>query len=728
MSRERVSRRFFLSVSVAAGGGLLVGYSHSSRNVIDDVVFASSSVNTVSQIPLNAWIRISPNDEVTLISSQSEMGQGVMTTLPAILAEELCADWSRVKIEFSTVAPAYRNPRVNWQFTGNSESTTGFFDLLRTMGASAREMLVTAAANRWSMKPEECYAENGRVIHKPTGRAFKFGDVAEDAARITPPQSPKLKPQSEWKLLGRSLPRVELASKLNGTAIFGLDFTVLGMVYAAVMQSPVHGGTVSSFDKDSVMKLSGVIDVVPIPNGVAVVANQYWQARHALKSLKVNFDGGVSSDVSTETLGKQYRAALDGSVWKTVRTEGSALGEEAMGAKFQEVFSQEYESQFMAHATMEPMNCTASVTNDSCTIWGPLQGPELAKLTLSGIFKLAPERVSINRTLLGGGFGRRLLVDFVVQAALISKAVGRPAKVVWSREEDMQHDVYRPATLNRITAGLETSGRPSAIAHKVVSPSILQFVFAPAVTEDNDPSCLEGLMETHYEIPSQRVDFRLLKVGVPTSVLRTTGYGPNIFAVESFMDELAFKAKQDPYEFRRGLLKDERSLKVVDTLVEKSDWKKKPPKGAARGMAYTEAFRTHIAHVVELSVKDNLVKIHRITCVIDCGIALDPEITKNSIEGGAVWGLGVAFKSNISFTNGRTVESNFHNYQIAQMDETPRIEVHVVNSSTKGLGGTGEVGPVTLVPAVANAIFAATGKRYRSLPLSRHGLKLAPVV
>ena len=727
MSSERISRRFFLSASIAAGGGLLIGYSLSSSSLITDGFAASTQGKPVSDFPLNAWIRISPNNEVTLISSQSEMGQGIMTTLPAVLAEELGADWNRVKVEFSTVAPAYRNPRINWQFTGNSESTTGFFELMRTMGASAREMLITAAAKRWGVNAEECYAEQGRIVHKPTGRAFKFGDVAEEAAQITPSQTPKLKPQSEWKLLGRSLSRVELPSKLNGTAIFGLDFTVPGMVHAAVMQSPIHSGTVSSFDKDSVLNLSGVIDVVPIPNGLAVVANQYWQARNALKSLKVNFDGSINSEISSETLEKQYRAALDGSSWKTVKTEGNSLRAEDMDGKFTGVYSQEYESQFLAHATMEPMNCTAHVTADSCTVWGPLQGPELAKVVLSSMLKLPPEKVSINRTLLGGGFGRRLLVDFVVQAALISKAVNRPVKVVWSREEDMRHDVYRPATLNRITAGLDHAGTPVAIAHKVVSPSILQFVYAPAVTEDNDPSCLEGLMETHYEIPSQRVDFKLLKVGVPTSVLRTTGYGPNIFAMESFIDELAFKAKQDPYEFRRGLLKNDRSLKVLATLAERSEWKKKPAKGVARGMAYTEAFRTHIGHVVELSVKDNLVKIHRITCVIDCGIALDPDITKNSIEGGTVWGLGVAFKSNISFQNGRTVESNFHDYQIALMDDTPPIEVHIVNSSAKELGGTGEVGPVTLVPAIANAIFAATGRRYRSLPLSRHGLKLAPV-
>jgi isoquinoline 1-oxidoreductase beta subunit len=703
---------------------LLLGYSLSSSGLEGVLAAGPDGPSATNDIPLNAWIRINPNNEVTLISSQSEMGQGIMTTLPAVLAEELGADWNRVKIEFSNVAPAYRNPRINWQFTGNSESTTGFFELMRTMGASAREMLVTAAAKRWGVRVEECHVENGQIIHASTRRTLSFADVAEDAARVTPSQNPKLKPQSEWKLLGRPLPRVELASKINGSAVFGLDFTVPEMLFAAVMQSPVHGGTVVSFDKEMALKLPGVIDVVPIPNGLAVVAKQYWHARQALRSLKVEFDPGPNGAVSSDSLMTKYRSALEGNVWKTVKTEGDALRAKDLSGKFPEVFSQEYESQFMAHATMEPMNCTAHVTNDSCTIWGPLQGPELAKLTLSGLLKLTPEKVTINRTLLGGGFGRRLLVDFVVQAALVSKAVGKPVKVVWSREEDMQHDVYRPATLNRISAGLDKTGRPLAFAHQVVSPSILQFVYGAAVTQDNDPSCLEGLMETHYEIPSQRVDFKLLKVGVPTSVLRTTGYGPNIFAVESFIDELAYKAKQDPYDFRRALLKDERSLRVLETLSEQSEWKKRTAKGVARGMAYTEAFRTHIAHSVELSVKDTEVRIHRIVCVIDCGIALDPEITRNSIEGGTVWGLGVAFKSNISFKDGRTVESNFHNYQVAQMHETPPIEVHIVNSSTKGLGGTGEVGPVTLVPAVTNAIFAATGKRYRSLPLSRHGLKL----
>ncbi|MGH9844160.1 MAG: molybdopterin cofactor-binding domain-containing protein [Blastocatellia bacterium] len=719
-SETKVSRRFFLSAAAAAGGGLLIGYTIDPELIGETLTRAQAR-----DIPLNAWLRVSTDDVVTLISSQSEMGQGVMTTLPAVLAEELGADWSRVRVEFSPVAPAYANPRINWQFTGNSESTTAFFELLRQMGAAAREMLIAAAANRWGVKPEECNTDTGKVVHRLTGRSLKFGDVTEDAAKVTPPTNPKIKPESEWKMLGKPLPRVDLPAKLNGTAVFGMDFSVPGMVHAAVRQSPAHGGTVASFDKSSVMGMPGVLDVVPIPNGVAVVAGQYWQASQALKSLKVTFDAGANAQVSTDSMNAQYRAALDGNSWKAVKTEGKAVSGEAMTGQFADVYSQEYESQFLAHATMEPMNCTAHTTDDGCTVWGPIQGNQLAQIVLASVLKLPPEKVTINRTLLGGGFGRRLVVDFILQAALVSRQVGKPVKAVWSREEDMQHDIYRPATLQRITAGLDKAGKPEAIAHKLVSPSILQYVYAPAVTEDNDPNCLEGLMETHYAIPHQRVDFKLLKVGVPTSVLRTTGYGPNIFAVESFIDELAHRAKRDPYEFRRRLLKDERAIKVLDTVVEKSGWKKRAPKGTGRGLAITEAFRTHIAHVVELSVKNDVVKIHRIVCVIDCGVALDPEICKNSIEGGTVWGLGAAFKSNISFKNGCTVEANFNGFQIAQMDETPPIEVHIVNSSTKGLGGTGEVGPITIIPALTNALFAATGKRYRSLPLSRHGLKLA---
>jgi isoquinoline 1-oxidoreductase beta subunit len=391
------------------------------------------------------------------------------------------------------------------------------------------------------------------------------------------------------------------------------------------------------------------------------------------------------------------------------------------------IYSQEYESQFLAHATMEPMNCTARVAGDAIDVWGPTQGQEITRLTLASVFKLPKENVQVWRTFLGGGFGRRLVADFALQAALISKAVARPVKVVWSREEDMQHDIYRPATLHRITAGINEYGKLGAIAHRLVSPSILQYVFAPAVTDTYDPSCLEGLIETHYDIPNVRVDFKLLHVPVPTSVLRTTGFGPNIFALESFVDELASHKGIDGYHYRRDLLaKSPRSLAVLDLAAKKSNWETPAPKGNYRGIAYAEAFGTHIAHVVELSVsKDRQVKIHKITCVADPGTVLDPDITSNSLEGGIAWGLSCAFKSEVTFDRGRTVQSNYHDYSIVRMPEMPPVEVHLINSGARPLGGVGEVGPVTLLPAIANAIFAATETRFRSLPLSKHGFSLA---
>jgi isoquinoline 1-oxidoreductase beta subunit len=718
-----LSRRVFLQVSGAAGGGLLLtGLVHSEPLPLG----AADAAAVGRDIALNAWLRITTDDQVTLICSQSEMGQGIMTTLPAVLAEELGADWRRVKVEFSAVSTAYRNPRLNWMFTGNSESTTAFFDLLQQMGASAREMLLGAASQRWGVDPRECRAESGAILHGPTGRALTFGSLVEAAARVTPPAKPAVKAPSEWKLLGRSLPRVELPAKLNGSAVFGLDFRVPGMLYAAVKQSPVFGGQVKTFDRDSVLHLPGVVDVVRIPNGVAVVAKTYWEAARALRVLQVSFDDGPNGTLSSASVMAQYRAALEGNRWLTVRAEGDVNATaHRIADGGADVHTAEYESQFLAHATMEPMNCTAHVTQEGCQIWGPLQGPELAQTVVAQVIGVPKERVTVNRTLLGGGFGRRLLVDFVLQAVLASKAVGAPVKAVWSREEDVQHDVYRPATVHRIQATMDASGRPLGIAHRLVSPSILQFVFPPAVSDTNDPSCLEGLMESHYRIPSVRVDFHLLKIGVPTSVLRTTGYGPNVFAIESFVDELAHRARQDPYLFRRRLLENERSLAVLDLVAQKAGWAKRPLAGGVRGIAYAEAFRTHIAHVVELSVANDRVTIHRIVCAIDCGTALDPDISKSSIEGGTVWGLGAAFKSAISFQDGRTVERNFDGYRITRIDETPPIEVHVIDSGARPLGGTGEVGPVTLVPALTNAIFAATGKRIRSLPLSRHGVTLA---
>jgi isoquinoline 1-oxidoreductase subunit beta len=737
-------RQFLVSSGVAAGGLLLTC-------VFDPSFGHGEQASKAASIPLNAWLRINNDDTVTIIVSQAEIGQGISTTLPAILADELGADWTKVRLENSPTDPVYRNPRVNWQFTGNSESSTSFFEMMRQMGASAREMLITAASERWKVAPATCDAENSHVIHRPSKRALKFGDIAEAASKVPPPKNPRLKPDKEWRLIGRSLPRVDNPSKVDGSAIFGIDFGVPNMVYAAVRQSPVIGGKTASFDKSSVQGLPGVIDVVPIPNGAAVVAKGFWQAQQALKQLKLIFDDGSNTAVSSASLRKAYVDAMEGSQWVQAKAVGkrdvlhglytndSLPAVPANPSNAQEsatplreypiVFNAEYESQFLAHATMEPMNCTAHVAGDRCEIWAPTQGQEGTQLAVAQTLGLPKANVVVNRTLSGGGFGRRLLADFAIQAAVISKAVGLPVKVIWSREEDIQHDVYRPATLNRITAGIDSTGRLQAIRHKIVSPSILQYVFPPAVTDTYDPSCLEGTLENLYgeSIPNIQIEFHLLKVPVPTSVMRTTGYGPNVFAIESFADELADRKGQDPYEYRRELLsKNPRALAVLDMVAEKSAWKQPLPAGHYRGMAFSEAFRTLIAHVVELSVSaEKSVTIHRVVTVADPGTVLDPEITTNSLEGGVGWGLSCAFKSEITFDNGRTVQSNWHDYQVLRMPEMPRVEVYLINSGVRPLGGTGEVGPVTLLPAVTNAIFAATGQRVRTLPLSRHGFHLA---
>lgn len=736
----QVNRRQFLITASLTTGALLLECS------VHPKVLASVDSQPAKVIALNAWLKIGTDDSLTIIVSQAEMGQGIRTTLPAVLAEELGADWSRVRLEDSPTDPAYRNPRINWQFTGNSESTPSFFELMRHMGASAREMLIGAAAQRWNVEPGTCRTEAGRVIHKNSRRSARFGDLVEAAAKITPTTKPPLKSEKDWTLLGKSLPRVENPGKIDGSAIFGIDYSLPGLVHAAVRQSPVFGGDVVSFDRSSIAGFPGIIDVVRIPNGIAVVGETYWQAKSGLNALNVSFTQTPTAPANTASLREDYRRAMEGKDWLLVHVDGNpealhhdypnvpldkstlpASSSDAVKETYPTIYSQEYESQFLAHATMEPMNCTARVSGDMVEIWAPTQGQEITRLTLAAAFNLPKENVQVSRTFLGGGFGRRLVADFALQAASISKAVGKPVKVIWSREEDMQHDIYRPATVHRITAGIDEYGKLRAIAHRLVSPSILQYVYAAAVTDVYDPSCLEGLLETHYEVPNIRVDFKLLHVPVPTSVLRTTGYGPNIFALESFLDELASNKGIDSYQYRRALLaKSPRSLAVLDLAAEKAGWETPAPKGRYRGIAYTEAFGTHIAHVVELSVsKDRQVKIHKVICAADPGTVLNPDITINSLEGGIAWGLSCAFKSEITFEHGHTAQSNFHDYSILRMPEMPPVEVHLISSGARPLGGTGEVGPVTVLPAVANAIFAATNTRFRSLPLSKHGLTLA---
>ena len=707
-----VTRRSFLSSLSVGGTAFALGCA-----------FEVASAQPASSVPLNAWVRINADNTVTLIVSQAEIGQGIATTMPAIIADEMGADWAHVRLENSPTDPAYRNPRINWQFTGNSESTTSFFDLMREMGASAREMLISAASDRLKAPTTAFRTDQSKVIHVASGRSIPFAELASTAAKKTPPQKPQLRNASECKLIGKALPRTDTAEKVNGKAVFGIDVKVPNMAYAAVRTCPVFDGKVASIDRSSIAGMPGVIGVVEVPNGVAVAAESWWQAKRAIDALNVVWNYGANASASSATISEQYKQAMATDGWLSVHTTGDQT---AFNRMLPTNLSAEYESPFMAHATMEPMNCTASVTDAGCDVWAPTQGQEMTQVVLAQVLGLPKEKIRVSRTYAGGGFGRRLVADFAVQAALVSKAIRRPVKLVWTREEDMQHDLYRPAVANRLSAGIDEFGKVQRLHHQVVSPSILQYVYASAVKPDFDPSCMEGSLETHYQIPNIKVDFKLLKVPVPTSVLRTTGYGPNLFAIESFIDELAHLSGKDPYLYRRDLLgNDQRALNVLDLAAEKSQWREPLKPGRYRGIAFCEAFRTFTCHVIELSMEGNSIRVHRVVAAVDAGNTLDPGISANSIEGGVAWGLTCAMKSEITFANGRTVQSNFHDYPMVRMFEMPAVEVHFIESGARPLGGIGEVGPVTVIPALTNAIFAATGVRYRSLPLSRFGLQLA---
>jgi isoquinoline 1-oxidoreductase subunit beta len=537
MSLAEIDRRDLLR----GAGALVLGLQ-------TPMLTGAASAQAVASAALTAWIRITPDDRVTLILSQAEIGQGISTTLPAILADELGADWSRIVVENAPVAQKdispYQNPRIHFMFTGNSESIASFAGVMRQAGAAAREMLIAAAARRWrGARPAECTTASGKVIHRPTRRSLSFGALAADAAKVPVPQKPTLRPAAELRLTGRALARRDLPAKTDGSAVFGLDFKVPGMVYAAVRQTPAFGGTVAQFDPASVAARRGVIGAFAIANGVAVVAEHFWQAKTAVDALAVTFAPGPNASVSTASITAQYRAALDGPSWGTISNKGDAAGAVAAAAT---KFEAEYWSPFQAHATMEPMNCTASVTADGCDIWAPTQGPELTRIVADAITQLPPEKIRVHWTYAGGGFGRRLLADFVVQALVLSKAVQRPVKVVWTREEDMTHDFYRPATLTRLAAALDQDGKPTAIAARLVSATQLAPVSPAPLPANVDPRCTEGLEGTRYAVANFRLDYSKPTLAVPTSVLRTTGFGPNIFAIESFVDELAHAAGVDP--------------------------------------------------------------------------------------------------------------------------------------------------------------------------------------
>lgn len=717
-----LDRRQLLQVVTASGGALLI-----SAALAPVAAVAEGTRVARGQTVVTAWVRVAEDNTVTLIASQSEMGQGTTTTLAAALADELNVDYNKVRIEFAPFGEAYRDPVYHWMFTGNSQSISSFYALMREAGAAAREMLMSAAAARLKVPLNALSIKDGLIRHANSNRSLTFGQVASDAGNLPVPPTPVVRTPPS---VGRAIQRWDIPSKVDGRAVFGIDVTLPNMVMAAVRCAPRFGSTIAKYDAGAITARPGVVAVVEIPRGLAVVGKTYWQARSALDAADIAWSDTGSHFTSGAHVAPVYVQRLSEG---PLVTHKSVHTSDEYGTQIDAV----YEVPFQAHATMEPMNCVAHVADGRCEVWAPTQGVELAQNVAEQVTGLATDKIIIHRTLIGGGFGRRLLSDYLKQALIVAMAVKQPVKLIWSREEDMTHDFYRPGMLHSIAGTVGKSGKAVALSHRIVSPSHMLYIFPrgllPQVTDWTDPvapsekidtMAVEGLLEIPYTIPNQRVEQHFLDLDIPVSVWRTTGQGPNNFVLESFIDELAAAAKTDPLVFRCALLADNpRALKVLDLAAQKSGWDQPSAVGRARGIALASAFGGLVANVVELSVSGDRIKIYRIVAAVDCGRTLDPGIAESNILGGIVWALS-GLKTEITFENGAATQSNFDGFEPLHLWETPICEVHFINSGEK-LGGTGELGPVPVHAAVCNAIFTATGKRIRALPLLKSGLSLS---
>ncbi len=705
---SQLDRRSFLKLGAAGATGLVIGFYLPGR-------YERLDAATGERADLNAWIHISPDDRVTIYIDKSEMGQGVVTSLSMLAAEELECDWKQIRTEFAPAAKVYFNPAFGVQGTGGSSSVRSSYDPLRKSSAQAREMLIAAAAQKWGVQPSECRAENGAVLHEASKQRASYGSLAEAAAKITPPADVKLKDPKDFKVIGKSHRRLDTPAKTNGSAQFGIDTRLPGLLYASVERCPVFGGKAKSFDASKAKAVPGVKQVVQISSGVAVVADSTWSAFEGRKALQVSWDEGPLASLTSDGIRKTFaqRAQQPGAV---ARNDGNANQALAGAAQKLEAV---YEAPYLAHATMEPMNCTAQVRADGVDVWAPTQMQTGSQMTAAKIAGVPPEKVNIHTTFLGGGFGRRGEVDFVADAVEVSKAIGAPVKVTWRREDDMQHDAYRPASYARIGGGIDAAGKPVAWTTRIACPSIFKREMPNMLKGNLDPTSVEGIANIPYDIGNVLVDYQLIDNGIPVGFWRSVGASQNGFFSESFIDELAHLAKKDPYEFRRDLLtKAPRHLAVLNLAAQKAGWGTPLPAGHYRGIAVLEAFFSYAAQVMEVSVdrQARTVKVHRVVAAVDVGRVVNPSTIVAQTESAIVYGLTAALKGDITIAAGRVEQTNFNNYQMLRMKEMPVIETHIVPSEEKPTG-SGELSVPPAAPALCNAIFAATGKRIRRLPI-----------
>jgi len=709
---DRVSRRALLTAGLA--GGFLLAFHLPVRAAVNEPVQPPDV--TDGKFAPNAFIRIDVTGHTTLVMPQVEMGQGVYTSIAMILAEELDADLKQVTLQHAPPNDKlYGNPTFGLQVTGNSNSIRAFWKPLRNAGAGARAMLVQAAAQQWQVEPASCATANGEVTHKESGRKLSYGALAAAASGQTPPKDVPLKDPKNFTLIGTPLKRFDTPDKVNGKAVYGIDAMLPGMKFATVAACPVFGGKVDKVDDSAARKIPGVQQIVVLDDMVAVVGDHMWAAKKGLDALKVTWDEGPNARISSKDIWQDLRTASekDGAVAKSVGDIAKGL---ATGEKLEAAF----ELPFLAHATMEPLNATVHFKPDSCEIWTGTQIVSRVQAEAAKAAGLAVEKVIVNNHLLGGGFGRKLEPDMVVAAVRVAKQVDGPVKVVWTREEDIQHDVYRPVYRDTIAATL-SDGKIVGWKYRVTGSAILARWLPPAFQKGIDIDAIDAGADMPYDIPNFHVEYvRAEPPAVPTGFWRGVGPNNNVFAVECFMDELARKAGKDPVEFRRSMLgKKPRLLAALNLAAEKSNWGQPLPARVGRGVCVQPSFETFIATVVEAEVDEHgEVQLRRVTSVVDTGIAVNPDTIKAQLEGGLIFGLTAALYGEITIDKGRVQQSNFHDYRMLRIDQTPKIEVHVVKSGEPP-GGIGETGVNAGPPALRNAIYAATGVALRRLPIDR---------
>jgi len=706
-----VDRRQFLKTSA----GLVIGFTVAPRAGL-------SALQAPAAKPLpdpNAFLRIGTDESVTVLLSHSEMGQGIWTTLPMLIAEELGCDWSKVRVEHAPAAPAYAHTAYGIQMTGGSTSTWSEFDRYRQAGALAREMLIATAAERWKVDPSACRTEKGYVVHE--GQRLSFGALAASAQKSKLPAQVKLKDPKDWKLLGKPTKRLDSPEKVTGRAQFGMDVRLPGMLTAVVARSPVFSGKARSFRAEKARTIPGVKNVVEVPSGVAVVAEHFWAAKLGRDALEIDWDLGDGAKLDTERMLEEFR-----SMAATPGAKAAIAGDVEAGMKSAaKTVEAEYELPYLAHATMEPMNCTVRVAPDGCEIWTGTQFQTMDQKRAGEILGLKPEQVNVHTMFLGGGFGRRATPtsDVVSEAVHVAKAAGgsAPIRTVWTREDDMRGGYYRPMWFHRVRVGLDGGGVPVSWRQTIVGQSILAGTPFEAMMVKNgvDQTSVEGAADSPYVkgTPNHLVDLHSPRTVIPVLWWRSVGHTHTAFVMETFVDALAHEAKRDPLDYRRKLLKDHpRHLGVLNLAAEKAGWGEPPPEGRFRGLAVHESFESFVAEVAEVSVAGGRVKVHRVVCAVDCGVCANPAGVEAQLQGGVAFGLTAALYGELTLKAGRLQQSNFHDYPLLRFSEMPKVEVHIVASSEKP-GGIGEVGVPPIAPAVANAVFAATGKRLRRLPL-----------